>query len=38
MVGRDDRNDVSHGRVRKTVTVLFADLVDSTPLGERLDP
>jgi class 3 adenylate cyclase/tetratricopeptide (TPR) repeat protein len=24
--------------VRKTVTVLFTDLVDSTPLGERLDP
>ena len=25
-------------RTRKTVTVLFADIVDSTPLGERLDP
>src|ERR687885_853206 len=24
--------------VRKTVTVLFSDIVDSTPLGERLDP
>src|SRR2546421_12185662 len=24
--------------VRKTVTVLFCDIVDSTPLGERLDP
>jgi class 3 adenylate cyclase len=24
--------------VRKTVTVLFADVVGSTPLGERLDP
>jgi class 3 adenylate cyclase/tetratricopeptide (TPR) repeat protein len=24
--------------VRKTVTVLFSDWVDSTPLGERLDP
>ena len=24
--------------VRKTVTVLFCDVVDSTPLGERLDP
>jgi len=24
--------------VRKTVTVLFCDMVDSTPLGERLDP
>ena len=38
MVDRNDRNDVPHSRVRKTVTVLFADLVDSTPLGERLDP
>ena len=26
------------GIARKTVTVLFADLVDSTPLGESLDP
>jgi class 3 adenylate cyclase/tetratricopeptide (TPR) repeat protein len=26
------------GGVRKTVTVLFADVKDSTPLGERLDP
>jgi class 3 adenylate cyclase len=24
--------------VRKTVTVVFSDLVGSTPLGERLDP
>jgi class 3 adenylate cyclase len=24
--------------VRKTVTVLFCDMVESTPLGERLDP
>jgi class 3 adenylate cyclase len=24
--------------VRKTVTVVFSDLVESTPLGERLDP
>src|SRR6266545_4351537 len=24
--------------VRKTVTLLFCDMVDSTPLGERLDP
>jgi class 3 adenylate cyclase/tetratricopeptide (TPR) repeat protein len=24
--------------VRKTVTVLFADVIESTPLGERLDP
>ena len=26
------------GHVRKVVTVLFADIVDSTPLGERIDP
>lgn len=26
------------GLVRKTVTVLFCDVVGSTPLGERLDP
>jgi len=26
------------GLSRKTVTVLFADIVDSTPLGEALDP
>ena len=26
------------GEVRKTVTVVFSDLVESTPLGERLDP
>jgi class 3 adenylate cyclase/tetratricopeptide (TPR) repeat protein len=25
------------GKVRKTVTVVFCDVVDSTPLGERLD-
>lgn len=24
--------------VRKTVTLVFCDVVDSTPLGERLDP
>src|SRR6202165_3093524 len=24
--------------LRKTVTVLFCDVADSTPLGERLDP
>jgi predicted ATPase/class 3 adenylate cyclase len=24
--------------MRKTVTVVFSDLIDSTPLGERLDP
>src|SRR5437764_262799 len=28
---------VSH-EVRKTVTVVFCDVIDSTPLGERLDP
>jgi predicted ATPase/class 3 adenylate cyclase len=28
----------SSGEVRKTVTVLFADVKDSTPLAERLDP
>src|SRR6476646_395898 len=28
----------SPGGSRKTVTVLFCDLVDSTGLGERLDP
>jgi class 3 adenylate cyclase/tetratricopeptide (TPR) repeat protein len=38
MVGRDDRDDLPPGRVRKTVTALFADLVGSTSLGERLDP
>jgi class 3 adenylate cyclase/tetratricopeptide (TPR) repeat protein len=26
------------GEVRKTVTVLFSDVADSTPLGEALDP
>ena len=29
---------VAAAEVRKTVTVLFSDWVDSTPLGERLDP
>jgi class 3 adenylate cyclase/tetratricopeptide (TPR) repeat protein len=28
----------ARGELRKTVTVLFADVKDSTPLGERLDP
>jgi class 3 adenylate cyclase/tetratricopeptide (TPR) repeat protein len=28
----------SLGEVRKTVTVVFSDVVGSTPLGERLDP
>ena len=30
--------DEGMGGKRKTVTVLFCDLVDSTQLGERLDP
>src|SRR5688500_20291547 len=29
---------VSPREVRKTVTVVFADVAGSTPLGERLDP
>jgi class 3 adenylate cyclase/tetratricopeptide (TPR) repeat protein len=28
----------SHGGTRATVTILFCDLVDSTSMGERLDP
>ena len=28
----------AEGQLRKTVTVLFADVKDSTPLAERLDP
>src|SRR5439155_3136680 len=31
-------NEALSGGSRKTVTVLFCDLVDSTGLGERLDP
>src|SRR4029453_9449734 len=31
-------SEISPGGSRKTVTVLFCDLVDSTRLGERLDP
>ena len=34
MLEGDDRA----GETRKIVTVIFTDLVDSTPLGERLDP
>ena len=30
--------DSGRREVRKTVTVVFSDLVGSTPLGERLDP
>ena len=30
--------DAPAGGVRKTVTVLFADVTGSTGLGERLDP
>jgi class 3 adenylate cyclase/tetratricopeptide (TPR) repeat protein len=37
MIG-DDRNAIGIGEVRKTVTVLFADVTGSTELGERLDP
>jgi class 3 adenylate cyclase len=29
---------VASREMRKTVTLLFSDVVDSTPLGERLDP
>ena len=32
------RRPAQPGDVRKTVTVVFCDLVDSTELGERLDP
>jgi len=35
-VGSSD--PASAGQVRKTVTILFADLAGSTALGERLDP
>jgi class 3 adenylate cyclase len=35
-VGSSD--PASTGQVRKTVTILFADLAGSTALGERLDP
>jgi class 3 adenylate cyclase/tetratricopeptide (TPR) repeat protein len=31
-------SDSTKAEVRKTVTVLFADIADSTPLGETLDP
>src|SRR5919108_2545557 len=32
------RHPATTGQVRKTVTILFADLAGSTALGERLDP
>src|SRR5215211_753478 len=35
---RDRLLAASVGEQRKLVTVLFADLVDSTPLAQRLDP
>ena len=35
---RDRLRAASVGEQRKLVTVLFADLVDSTPLARRLDP
>ena len=31
-------SDAAHGRDRRVVTVLFADMVSSTELAERLDP
>jgi class 3 adenylate cyclase/tetratricopeptide (TPR) repeat protein len=31
-------SDSTRAEVRKTVTVLFSDVADSTPLGETLDP
>ena len=31
-------SDATHGRDRRVVTVLFADMVSSTELAERLDP
>ena len=35
----DEQNKRSEGsEVRKTVTILFADVIGSTELGERLDP
>ncbi len=35
---RDDGHELASARVRKTVTIVFADVVGSTELGERLDP
>jgi class 3 adenylate cyclase/tetratricopeptide (TPR) repeat protein len=34
----DSREPVGAARVRKTVTIVFSDVVGSTALGERLDP
>ena len=38
MEPRDDGNELASARVRKTVTIVFSDVVGSTELGERLDP
>ena len=39
MGARDEGSElVSGARVRKTVTIVFSDVVGSTALGERLDP
>jgi class 3 adenylate cyclase/tetratricopeptide (TPR) repeat protein len=39
MGARDERGELEgRARVRKTVTIVFADVVGSTALGERLDP
>ena len=36
--GAMSASDSTKPEVRKTVTVLFSDVADSTPLGEMLDP
>ncbi len=39
MGARDEGSELAAGaRVRKTVTIVFSDVVGSTALGERLDP
>jgi class 3 adenylate cyclase len=38
MATRDDGYKLASTRVRKTVTIVFSDVVGSTELGERLDP
>jgi class 3 adenylate cyclase/tetratricopeptide (TPR) repeat protein len=35
---RNDGHELASARVRKIVTIVFADVVGSTELGERLDP